>query len=96
MIRLLPAVGQQELLAVYTDGFRVYETLEDDDAIDLDYFACGDGEYANNEVHINTLESHRGISKDKLTQYLRAFQLRRKLYRKPELDALKHALQATL
>ncbi|MCU4718453.1 IS1595 family transposase, partial [Halobacteria archaeon HArc-curdl5-1] len=42
------------------------------------------------------LSPHRGVSKDKLTQYLRAFQLRRKLYRKPGRKALKRAIQATL
>lgn len=98
-IRLLLAVGQQESLTVYTDSFRAYEPLEDDDAFDR--------EYADDEVHVNACESHasrvrrwlspyRGISKDKLTQYLRAFQLRRELFRKPDRDALKHAVRATL
>ena len=86
-IRLLLADRQEESLTVYTDGFRAYEPLD--------------------EVHVNTCESHasltrrwlsphRGLSKDKLTQYLRAFQLRRELYRKPGKDALKHAIRATL
>jgi transposase-like protein len=30
-IRLLQAVGQQEKLTVYTNGFRTHEPLEDDD-----------------------------------------------------------------
>jgi hypothetical protein len=34
------------------------------------------------------------VSKDKLTPYLRAFQLRCELYRKPGDEALKHALDA--
>jgi len=34
--------------------------------------------------------------KEKLTQYLRAFQLRRELFRKPGKEALKHAVRATL
>jgi len=106
-IRLLLAERQQESIIVYTDGFRAYEPLEEDDAFDREYVVHGDGEYADDEVHVNTCESHasltrrwlsphRGISKDKLTQYLRAFQLRRELYRKPGRDALKHAVQATL
>jgi len=106
-IRLLLADRQQESLTVYTDGFRAYEPLEDDDAFDREYVVHGDGEYADDEVHVNTCESHasqvrrwlsphRGISKDKLTQYLRAFQLRRELFRKPGRDALKHAVRATL
>ncbi|ELY33790.1 DNA topoisomerase type IA zn finger domain-containing protein [Natrialba magadii ATCC 43099] len=62
---------------------------------------------ADEDVHVNTCESHgsllrpwlsphRGISKDKLTQYLRTFQLRGKLLRKPGRKALKHAVKATL
>jgi transposase-like protein len=58
-------------------------------------------------VHVNTCESHaslarrwlsphQGISKHRLTQYLRAFQLRREFYRKPGREALKHAIKATL
>ena len=107
MIRLLLAGRQQESLTVYTDGFRAYEPLEDDDAFDREYVVHSDGEYADGTVHVNTCESHgsllrpwlsphRGVSKDKLTLYLRAFQLRRELYRKPGRDALKHAVRATL
>ena len=106
-IRLLLADRKAESLTVYTDGFRAYDPLEEDDAFDREYVVHGDGEYANDEVHVNTCESHaslvrrwlsphRGISKDKLTQYLRAFQLRRELYRKPGREALKHAIKATL
>jgi transposase-like protein len=106
-IRLLLAASQQESLTVYTDGFRAYEPLEEDDAFEREYVVHGDGEYADGEVHVNTCESHgsllrpwlsphRGISKDKLTPYLRAFQLRRELYRKPGRDALEHAVRATL
>jgi transposase-like protein len=94
-------------LTVYTDGFRVYEPLEDDAAFKREYVIHGEGEYADGEVHVNTCESHaslarrwlspyRGISKDKLIQCLRAFQLRREIYRKPGRDALKHAIRATL
>ena len=106
-IRLLLADRKEESITVYTDGFRAHEPLDEDDAFDREYVVHGDGEYADEEVHVNTCESHasltrrwlsphRGISKDKLTQYLRAFQLRRELYRKPGRDALKHAVQATL
>ncbi|WP_394341362.1 IS1595 family transposase [Natrarchaeobius oligotrophus] len=83
-IRLLLAVCEKEPLTVYTNRFRAYDPLAEDDAFDR--------EYADEDVHVNTCESHgsllrpwlsphRGISKDKLTQYLRAFQLRRKLFR---------------
>ena len=78
-----------------------------DDTFDREYVVHSDGEYADDEVYVKTRESHRrvsdawlsphrGVSKDKLTQYLRAFQLRQELYRKPGRDALKHAVQATL
>ena len=47
----------------------------------------GNGEYVDGDVHVNTCESHaslarrwlsphRGVSKDRLTPYIRAFQLR--------------------
>ena len=106
-VRLLLDNHEQESLTVYTDGFRAYEPLEDDDTFNREYVVHSNGEYANEDVHINTCESHgslvrpwlsphRGISKDKLTPYLRAFQLRRKLYRKPGDEALKQAIDAVL
>ncbi len=106
-IRLLLAVSQQESLTVYTDGFRAYEPLDDDDAFTREYVVHGDGEYVDGDVHVNTCESHgslvrswpsphRGVSKDKLTLYLRAFQLRRRIYRKPGEEALKTILEAVL
>jgi transposase-like protein len=77
-IRLLLADRQQESVTVYTDGFRTYEPLEADDAFTRKYVVHGDGEYADDELHVNTCESHasqvrrwlsphRGVSKDKLT-----------------------------
>ena len=106
-VRLLLDNHEQESLAVYTDGFRAYEPLDNDDTFDRKYVVHSDGEYADENVHINTCESHgsllrpwlsphRGVSKDKLTPYLRAFQLRRELYRKPGDEALKHAIDAVL
>jgi len=106
-VRLLLGNRTQESLTVYTDRFRASNPLKDDDAFSREYVVHADGEYADGDVHVNGCESHasltrrwlsphRGISKDKLTQYLRAFQLRRELYRKPGRDALKHAIRATL
>jgi len=106
-IRLLLAVGQQESLTVYTDGFRAYEPLEADDAFTREYVVHGDGEYADGDVHVNTCESHaslarrwlsphRGVSKDRLTPYFRAFQLRREVFRKPGKEALKTILETAL
>jgi len=106
-IRLLLADREQKSLTVYTDEFWAYDPIEDDEEFDREYVVHGDGEYADGEVHVNSCESHtslarrwlsphRGLSKDKLTPYLRAFQLRRELYRKPGDEALKHALDAVL
>ncbi len=106
-VRLLLVVSEEESLTVYTDGFRAYNPLEDDDEFHREYVVHGDGEYADGDVHVNTCESHasllrrwlsphRGVSKDKLTQYLRAFQLRSELFRKSGREALKHAVEATL
>ncbi len=58
-IRLLLGDRQQESLTVYTDGFQAYEPLEADDAFDREYVIHGDCEYADDEVHVNTCESHR-------------------------------------
>ncbi|MUV57283.1 IS1595 family transposase [Halogeometricum sp. CBA1124] len=106
-VRLLLADHEEESLTVYTDGFRAYDPLEDDDEFHREYVVHGDGEYADGDVHVNTCESHaslarrwlsphRGVSKDKLTQYLRAFQLRSELFRKPGREALEYAVKATL
>ena len=106
-IRLLLADRQQESLTVYTDGFRAYNPLDEDDAFTREYVVHSDGKYADGDIHINTCESHasltrrwlsphRGVSKDKLTPYIRAFQLRRELYRKSGEEALKLALKAAL
>ena len=106
-IRLLLADRQQESLTVYTDGFRAYEPLDEDDAFDREYVVHGDGEYVDGDVHVNTCESHgslarswlsphRGVSKDKLTPYLRAFQLHCRVYRKPGKEALKTILETAL
>jgi transposase-like protein len=59
-IRLLLAVVQLKSLVVYTDGFRAYEPLEADD-IDREYVVHHDGEYADDDVHVNTCESHASL-----------------------------------
>ena len=106
-IRLLLDNRQQESMTVYTDGFRAYEPLDKDDAFTREYVVHGDGEYVDEDVHVNTCESHaslarrwllphRGVSKDRLTPYLRAFQLRREVFRKPGREALKTILETAL
>jgi len=106
-IRLLLSNRTQESVTVYTDGFRAYEPLDEDDAFEREYVVHGEGEYADGEVHVNTCESHaslarrwlsphRGVSKDKLTPYLRAVQLRKRVRRKPGDEALKTILKTAL
>jgi len=56
IVRLLLDNHEQELPTVYTDGFRAYEPLDDDDTFDRQYVVHSDGEYANGEVHINSCE----------------------------------------
>ncbi len=106
-IRLLLADRQQESLTVYTDGFRAYDPLDEDDAFTREYVVHGDGEYVDGDVHVNICESHaslarrwlsphRGVSKDRLTPYLRALQIRREIFRKPGKEALKTILKTVL
>jgi len=106
-VRLLLVILEEESLTVYTDGFRAYDPLEDDDAYQRSVVVHGDGEYVDGDVHVNTCESHasllrrwlsphRGVSKDKLTSYLRAFQLRHRIFRKSGRDALKQILRTVL
>jgi len=106
-VRLLLETHEEESLTVYTDGFRAYDPLEDDDAYQRSVVVHGDGEYVDGDAHVNTGESHgsllrpwlsphRGVSKDKLTPYLRAFQLRRRIFRKSGRDALNQILRTVL
>jgi len=106
-VRLLLDSHQQESLTVYTDGFRAYDPLDEDERFDREYVVHSDGEYADEGVHVNTCESHgsllrpwlsphRGVSKDKLTRYIRAFQLRRRIRHKPGEEALRIILKTAL
>ncbi len=107
-VRLLLADHEEESLIVYTNGFRVYDPLNVDDIFDRQYVIHSEGEHADDDVHVNTCEIRassvrrwlsplpRGISKNKLTPYLSALQLRLELYRKPGEETLKHVLDAAL
>jgi len=53
-VRRLLANRQQESLTVYTDGFRAYEPLDDDDEFSCEFVVHDDGEYADDEVNVNT------------------------------------------
>jgi transposase-like protein len=106
-VRLLLGNHEEESLTVYTDGFRAYDPLEDDENFHREAVIHGDSEYVDGDAHVNTCESHsslarrwlsphRGVSKDKLTAYLRLFQLRRRILLKPGQEALKQLVQAVL
>ncbi|MFC6770404.1 IS1595 family transposase, partial [Halorubrum pallidum] len=106
-VRLLLGNHEKESLTVYTDGFRAYDPLDDDENFHREAVIHDDGEYADGDAHVNTCESHaslarrwlsphRGVSKDKLTAYLRPLQLRRRILHKPGREALKEIVQAVL
>jgi transposase-like protein len=61
-IRLLLANRKDESLTVYTGDFRAYEPLEEDDAFDREYVVHGDGEYGDDEAHVNSCESPIEVS----------------------------------
>ncbi len=77
-IRLLLVDRKEEWLTVYTDGFQAYESLDEDDAFEREYVVHRDGEYVDDNVHVNTCKSpdrwrdqlspHRGVSKDNLSR----------------------------
>ena len=106
-VRLLLAVREKEPLSVDTDGLRAYDPLDDDERFHRESVIHANNEYVDGDVHVNTCESHgslvrlwlsphQGVSKDKLTHYLRAFQLRRRIYRKSGPEALRHVLRKVL
>jgi len=101
-VRLLLDNHTQESLPVYTDAFRAYDPLNDDDTFDRQYVVHSDGEYAVNTCENQgsllrpLLSPHRGISKNKLTPYLRAFRFRREPYKKPGNESLKQSIDAVL
>ena len=106
-VRLLLAVREKEPLLVYTGGFRAYDPLDDDERFHRESVIHANNEYVDGDVHVNTCESHdrtsdpwlsphRGVSKNKLTHYLRTFQLRRQIYRKLGREALRHVLRKVL
>jgi transposase-like protein len=106
-VRLLLGNHEKESLTVYTDGFRAYDPLEDDENYQREPVIHSEGEYVDGDVHVNTCESraslvrrglspHRGVSKDKLTLYLRAVQLRHRILRKPGREALEEIVRTVL
>jgi transposase-like protein len=99
--------AEDDPLTVYTDEYSSYEFLDDDDRFQHETVVHGDGEFADGDVHVNTCESqgsllrpwlsrHRGLSKENLTLYLRAFDLHQRLRELPGRDALKLMLRKAL
>ena len=61
-LRLLLGNRKEESLTVYTDGFRAYEPLEEDDAFTRKYVVHGEVEYVE-DVHLNTYESNASLAR---------------------------------
>ncbi|SEP02449.1 Transposase and inactivated derivatives [Halogranum amylolyticum] len=106
-VRLLLGNHEEESLTVYIDGFRAYDPLEKDETYRREAVIHGEDEYVDGDAHVNPCESyaslsrrwlspHRGIWKDKLTAYLRLFELRRKILRKLGREALKEIVRTVL
>ena len=106
-VPLLLDSREKESLNVYTDGFRAYDPLDDDESFHRESVIHSGGEYVYSDVHVNTCESYaslarrwpapnQGVSKDKLTAYLRPFRLRRRIFRKPGREALKQIVREVL
>ena len=60
-VRLLLGDREEESLTVYTDGFRAYDPLEEDENYQRESVIHGDGEYVDGDAHVNTCESHASL-----------------------------------
>ena len=60
-VRLLLGDRKEESLTVYTDGFRAYDPLEEDENYQRESVIHGDGEYVDGDAHVNTCESHASL-----------------------------------
>jgi len=56
--RLLLANHEEESPTVYTDGFRAYDSLDDDERFAHEVVVHDDDEYVDGPVHVNTCESY--------------------------------------
>jgi transposase-like protein len=75
-VRLLLDNHEKESLIVYTDGFRAYDPLDDDESFHRKAVIHGDDEHVI-ETHTSParrwLSLNQGVSKDKLIAYLKPF-----------------------
>ena len=62
-VRLLLDNCEKESLTIYTDGFRAYDSLDDDENFCRESVIHGDGEYVNGDAHMNTRESHASLAR---------------------------------
>ena len=61
-VRLLLGNHERESLTVYTDGFRAYYPLNDDESFHGEAVIHGDGEYVDGDAYANTCESHASLA----------------------------------
>lgn len=96
----------KESLTVYSDEFRACDLLEDDENYEQKGIIHGEGD-VDGDAHVNTCEGHaslsrrwlsphRGISKDSLLLYLRAFHIRCHIFHNPSLEPLKNIVGTIL
>jgi len=57
IVQVLLANYHQGSLTVFTDGFRAYEPLDEDDAFTREYVVIADGEYVYGGVHVSTCKA---------------------------------------
>jgi transposase-like protein len=62
-VRLLLGGREEESLTVYTDGFRAYDRLEEDENFQREAVIHSDGEYVEGNAHVNTCESHASLAR---------------------------------
>ncbi len=55
-VRLLLGDCEEESLTSYTDGFRAYDPLEDDEHYQREAVIHSEGEYVDGDAHVNTCE----------------------------------------
>jgi len=60
-VRLLLGDREVESLIVYTDRFRAYNPLEEDENYQREAVIHGEDEYVNGDTHVNTCESHASL-----------------------------------
>jgi len=68
-VRLLLANYDQELLTVYMDGFRAYDPLKDADSFIDEYLVHSDDKNADDNVHVNSCESHASLARQWLSSH---------------------------